>query len=427
MVISLEPINMKIILTIISSFFLATSCSKEELTDIQTDDNGVIISLPYQWKKSLHQNGVVSNSNFDVAIKYNNNIAIPTTNGGNNRLLTLINSNNGNNIWSWDDRYQPETEDIYITYCYQYNNLLTYQLGDRSYCINLDNGTTHWKFRRDKPFDVKINSLDNNYITYGNITNEDGNQEHIAYLGDINNGNLTEFLRANVSSSYVSSRGVGGVDFVGKIPSDDSLLLVCYSEPLPGWKIKPFFGLYNTNTNQWVWEGKQLIDPPTVNSGLFNVPLFHNNKVIASIGKNLVCRNLTTGDEVWQRSFPQDFLFSGFIIEEDKIIANNEDTYTYCLNPENGSIIWKTKTSGTSGRISYLNGIVYFVGGSSDRLHAIDVSTGKHVWKLDASNLEENSSGFKTNAVYVFPAENGNPAKVIAFSHLYAYSFEAYQ
>jgi outer membrane protein assembly factor BamB len=121
-------------------------------------------------------------------------------------------------------------------------------------------------------------------------------------------------------------------------------------------------------------------------------------------------------------------LFSGFIIEDDKIIANNEDTHTYGISPENGSILWKTESSGTSGRISYLNGIAYFVGGSSGKLHAIDVSTGEHVWKIDASNLgEPSNSNFKTNAVYVFEAENGNPAKIIALSHLNAYSFEAYQ
>ena len=78
--------------------------------------------------------------------------------------------------------------------------------------------------------------------------------------------------------------------------------------------------------------------------------------------------------------------------------------------------------------MSYLNGIVYFVGGSSGKLHAIDVNTGKHVWKLDALKLGEPDWGhFKTNAVYVFPAEGNKSAKVIALSHLYAYCFEAYQ
>ena len=71
---------------------------------------------------------------------------------------------------------------------------------------------------------------------------------------------------------------------------------------------------------------------------------------------------------------------------------------------------------------------IYIVGGSTGKLHAISASTGEHVWEINASNLgESGSSSFKTNAVYVFDAENGNPVKVIALSNLNAYSFEAYQ
>jgi outer membrane protein assembly factor BamB len=166
-----------------------------------------------------------------------------------------------------------------------------------------------------------------------------------------------------------------------------------------------------------------------------------NRTIFGTTEKNLIKtvsieQNCTT-ENSWKtcsrnrfcrKPFPQDFLFSGFIIEDDKIIANNEDTFTYCLNPENGKSYLETESSGTSGRMSYLNGNVYFVGGSTGKLHAISASTGEHVWEINASNLgESGSSSFKTNAVYVFDAENGNPTKVIALSNLNAYSFEAYQ
>ena len=149
--------------------FMTACCHKEEDTKFQKDKDGVIISLPYQWKKSLHNNlGFHSNSRFKFPVYYNGNIAIPTTNGDNVRQMSLINPDNGETLWSWDDRYQPETERIMLTYAHQYNNLLTYQEGDRSYCINLDNGSTHWKFRRDKPYDIRIMPYkDNYYFTFG--------------------------------------------------------------------------------------------------------------------------------------------------------------------------------------------------------------------------------------------------------------------
>ena len=419
---------MKYITTLLVFFTLITNCNQSD-TDTQTDEDGIITSLSYQWKKSLHLDGVVSNSKFDVPIKYNGNIAIPTTNGSNNRLMTLINSNNGDFIWSWDDRYQPETERIGVYYSHQNNNLLTYQTGDRSYCINLDNGTTQWKFRRESSFDVRLYpSYDGNFFNSSSFVNNEGYSEQIMTKVQINTGNLTtEVIRANYSGDYINpSNFIGGVTNVTKLPNSSNLYAITYAESSPNWVVNSYLGLYNAITQQWVYERK-LMAPPTVNSSAYE-PKIYNNKLYAWVGKNIVCHNLDTGEQIWRKPFPQDFLFSGFIIEEDKIIANNEDTFTYCLNPENGTIIWKTESSGTSGRMSYLNGIVYFVGGSTGKLHAIDLSTGEHVWKINASNLgESNTSNFKTNAVYVFEAENGNPARVIALSHLNAYSFEAYQ
>ncbi len=410
-------------------FLFITSCHKEESIGLHIDSNGVLISLPYQWKKSLHLNGVVSNSRFKAPIYYNENIAIPTTNGANNRLMTLINPNNGDTIWSWDDRYQPETEDVNIKYPYQYNNLLTYQKNDRSYCINLDDGTTQWKFRRDVPFDVRLYpSINPDFFFYNvPIVNTNGYKEYAFYQCAINNGDTNEFVRANYSGNNINPDNmIGAVTHIIKVPNSSHLYAITYMEPSPIWVVNSYLGLYNATTQQWVYERK-LMAPPTINSSAYE-PKIYSNKVYAWVGKNMVCHDLNTGNQLWIKPFPQDFLFSGFIIKEDKIIATNEDGFTYALNPIDGTILWKTKTSGTSGRMSYLNGIVYFVGGASGKLHALDINTGAHVWKIDASRLgEQDNNNFKTNAVYVFPATNGNPAKVIALSHLYAYSFEAYQ
>ncbi|MDR0295590.1 MAG: PQQ-like beta-propeller repeat protein [Prevotellaceae bacterium] len=99
----------------------------------------------------------------------------------------------------------------------------------------------------------------------------------------------------------------------------------------------------------------------------------------------------------------------------------------YALNAETGAQLWSVPTAGTGSRMSYLNGVVYMVGGSGGgRLFAIEASTGKMLWKIDAGLLGEGSGArFRTNAVYVLPAKDKQPAKVIALSNMYAYCFEA--
>jgi len=414
-------------------FIFTASCCKDDNTDKQTDPNGVIISLPYHWKKSLHLSNVVSNGYISDAIYYNGNIAIPTTNGENNRFLTMINPNNGETIWQWNDNYLPYSDQIIIFEKYQHNNLLTYQNGGKSYCINLDNGTTQWRFLRDEPYLVQLSGLNNNYFTFGqSITQYPQYSESVAFKGNMQTGELEEFIIPNFTLNNIAPGNRIG-DITGIVPykkDNVQYLAVLWQEPqnvnsFYDWQT--YLGLYNYDTNQWVYE-KSVINQPNTNGVVLAPPKIYNDKIYVNVGKELFCHDLLSGSQIWSRQFLQDFMFSGFIIAEDKIIANNEDTFTYGLDPENGNILWKTETAGTSGRMSYLNGIVYFVGGSSGKLHALDVNTGEEVWRLDASKLGEPSdSSFKTNAVYVFPADNNHPARVIALSHLYAYCFDAYQ
>ena len=189
---------MKIFITIlITSLFLVASCDRGKLpnTETQTDSNGVYISLPFQWKKSLHKNGIQNNGHLDFPIYYNNNIVIPTTNGKNNKFLTMINPDNGKELWNWNDNYLPFSDQIIIFNYYQYNNLLTYQNGTKSYCINLENGTTQWKARRNSSFLVAISGLEINVFSFGESnTVYSEYSESVVYKGNINSRILKSLL-----------------------------------------------------------------------------------------------------------------------------------------------------------------------------------------------------------------------------------------
>jgi outer membrane protein assembly factor BamB len=356
---------------------------------------------------------------------YNDNIVVPTTNGDNIRQLSMLNSKDGKILWKWNDLFEEGTEYMDIAFHYQYKNLLAYQYGSRSYCINLDNGSTQWRIRRDKRFDVRIDPFGQHYFIYTSVTNSDGYDEQIAFKGDLQNGSISEFLTANFT--YEHPDCVRGVLSVTQVPEHDNLLLVSYAENLPDWIAQSYFGLYDTDLKEWVWD-KVLIAPPALGKCLYYAPKIVNGKVYAEISNSIVCHDLNTGKQLWKRDFINDFTFSGFIIEDGRLIANNEDLFTICLDPETGNELWRVNTSGTCGKMSYLNGIVYFVGGSVPRLFAIEASTGKILWRIDAERLGEGyGAWFRPNAVYVLPAKNDQPAKVIALSDLYAYCFEAYR
>jgi len=419
---------MKSITTLLVLFIFMASCHKDDNTNTQTDENGIITSLSYQWEKSLHNQNTVSNGYISDAIYYNGNIAIPTTNGQNNKFLTMINPDNGDTIWQWNDNYLPYSDQIIIFEKYQYDNLLTYQTSNKSYCINLDNGSTQWKFQRNEPFKQKVSGINNIYFTFSQSeTQYLQYDEKIVYKGSIEKGEIKEYIIPNFTLEHIIGNRIGDVTRVEPYMHNGVQHLVVTWQELTDdtiWNFQTYLGLYNYKTNEWVYE-KKVMNQPNINGVVLAPPVIYQDKFYANIGHQLFCHDIITGNQIWVKDFPQDFMFSGFIIEDNKIIANNEDTYTYALNPNTGSQIWKTKTAGTSSRMSYLNGIVYFVGGSTGKLHAIDINTGKHVWKIDGHKLD--GENFKTNAVYVFPAKNGKKAKIIALTHLNAYCFEAYQ
>ncbi len=415
----------QLVLILITSLLFTVYCCKEEPLDTVTDEHGVVISKPFIWKTSLHLSNPVSNSGMSSQVYYNNNFLSPITNGGNNRMLAMINSDNGDILWKWDDRYQPETEYMDISYYHKYNNLFTYQVGGRSYCIDLDNGTTHWKIRREKSYDGRIMPYKNeSYFTFSIIISEsDEHEEQITYKGNIINGKLTEFLSANLSLDYISPMGIGGIIYSNIIPNHENLLVITYVEPLPNWEVNSFLGLYNTETKEWVWDRK-LMAPPAQNTSVFTPPKIYDNKIYANVGNYIVCHDIETGEQIWRRNFRADFMFSGFIIEDDQLIGSCENEILYCLNPQSGSVIWQTEGSGTSSRLAYLNGVVYFSGGGDGKLHAVDANNGKTLWKLNAGNIDGSIfAGY--NPVYVLPAEGNKPPRVFAHTLGHVVCYEA--
>ena len=412
-------------------FLLAASCCKQELPPYYVDGEGVIISMPFQWKYSLH--ATPSNSAFgyvDVPVVYQKNILIHTSDEDGKGRLSMVSGETGKLKWNWNDIFQNTSGgDYQISFLLFYDNRITWQVGARSYCIDLENGSTFWKKQRENNFAPRIHQYSSGlYFTTSIVTREDGHDESVAYLGDIETGELSEFLRANYSGDYASpftdNGWVGGIVHMNPLPSYDSLIVVTYAEPLPEWQIKSFIGLYNTEAEAWVYERKQLVEPHW-NAGVQNTPIIYNERVYAAAGNSIVCHDVMTGDQLWRRNFEQDFLFSGFIIEDGMLLANCEDTYTYRLNPHTGATIWRTKGAGTCSRMSYLNGVVYFVGGSTGFLHALDAETGRVLWRIDARRLGEPNGNFTTNAVYCIPGEGGGRGRVVALTGRYAYCFEA--
>jgi outer membrane protein assembly factor BamB len=112
-------------------------------------------------------------------------------------------------------------------------------------------------------------------------------------------------------------------------------------------------------------------------------------------------------------------------LQNNRLYAACEDRFLYCLDTNTGQVLWKEQNTGTCSPISYLNGVLYYLGGGDGKLHAVDANTGKHLWKLNSPDVTKNSGTFFYGVCAAVPGKNGQKGKVIGTTGLNAYCFEA--
>jgi outer membrane protein assembly factor BamB len=129
-------------------------------------------------------------------------------------------------------------------------------------------------------------------------------------------------------------------------------------------------------------------------------PIIIKNKVILASGFLVVCHDIKSGKQLWKTELPGDFMSSGIIYADGKIIGNCEDTNMYALDPETGKILWREKTTGTSCTPFYMNGVAYLAGNGDGLLHAVDTKIGEHLWRVICPEKGDDSSfvGYVTGA-----------------------------
>jgi len=390
------------------------------------DDEITFDYVSPQWSVSLHKNKTQSNSIIRSNLIFGDKALIATTDGIDNRFLSCINVNSGEELWRWNNIYQSPTEYFDIDYYFQHENLFFYQVGTRSYCINLTDGSTYFKNRGTISYDSRITYFNSIAYLLGDIKDSiSGDISFGVNKMDIITGIIEPFLIAPFDSVILHSN-IGDHGFSNiAITEDGRYLVATYAYVDSAKNVNSRLGLYDLIDYSWRYTNIVLSDVPKWSTSVFQIPIIYNGKIFINVGKSLLCHNLWNGKRIWKLDFNADFLFSGFIVEDNQLLANCENSIFYCINPETGAIKWHVDGAGTSTPLRYLNGIVYFSGGSTGRIHAIDTNTGEYVWLLDPANYNHQED-FKPD-LYVAPGENGEKGKVIICTPEKAYCLPAYR
>jgi|GEM_PF-6428390 len=412
--------KMKRSILVIFILFPFLSCKKEDLVK---DGTGAVIKKAYKWKKPLTENQWIWSGDIQVPIyedKY-----ITATQFEANAKLAALDIFTGETVWEWDDYLGIDRDTVFLSLKkpYYYENILIFQKGPRSYCIDLATGQTVWKRTDDQSFQTYLTGTGKEFLSRGTDGPDTmGYEIEYDYLGNINTGEKypldpPDFELILNNPAQIGIRSTGGNLFEA---NGKQYFLSTYAKFAEQWSALPFLALYNRTDSKWEYAEKQLLFKHWT-SVVSNFPVIADGMVVTSIGNHICANALWTGDSIWARDCGGNFDYGGFLVIDGRIYAMAEAKALYCLDLYTGAVIWKQDYDGlgTTSRMSTLNGVLYFSSGGSGTLMAVDMATGKIIWNL------ESPDGESYKEVAVWPGRDGKKPLILTATYQNAYCYEA--
>jgi outer membrane protein assembly factor BamB len=410
--------------------FYFVGCSKEN--DIK-DKSGIVINKNSIWSIPVTDDDSISNTYFlQKAVIYQENVLIQMRKDK-GRCVKMIDLKTGKLKWEWSDWIEKNIYSADV-YHYIFNNKLTWQNDYDSYQLNLDNGKTIWKNTSIEDYGHWLVGLNEILIAHHLYNRRTAPEVGGGYIVVMNNleGKPFEKFKPKYGEQKLTFEQNGWYYEAYGVPFEkngDTYIFVKLNDPSPTvtYTCVELISLYNLTKKEWVYERKKLKSRDS-NWGTPHPSLLYKDKAYHGGAGVITCSDLMTGERIWETQLPkgnETYAHAGILIENDKVYANSDGGHLICINANNGSIRWNIVSSGTSTALSYLNGVVYFVGGGDGKLHAVDAETGEYLWKIESPDLQKNKSAIFSGLCAVVPGVGSEKGKIVVTTGLNAYCYEA--
>lgn len=332
--------------------------------------------------------------------------------------IIAFDKNTGEKLWIWSD-FLGDYEGIGSTSTNRIlkDNIFVFSSGVSVYALDVNNGQTLWRTTNDNLVGRNSLTLYNDLIFH--IESKPDRSEYYLKVADISTGNWETVYTTIMENDYVPL-----LDLPTYYINDEGDMLLFFTNNRYNFQLQkghPELICYNLTKREVVY--KKEVTSPTYGYGITREPLINDDKLYFHVGPYMYCYDVQTGERKWSKLLEDNIGSISFILEDDRLFVGIEglDPQLYALEPETGIQLWKIKSSGTSSRMDYYNGVVYFNGGGNGLLHAVNAQTGEYIWQYTSPDLEHNSGAWFDSAITV-DKETGH---IYTANYLNALCFEA--
>ena len=412
------------------TLFLLVNCQDtipEEQQEVIVDDNGVVIGQSPMWEFDTSFDEF-NNVNF-VPIFHDRTVVVPASPAVEKGMMLALDVETGKEIWRWNDYVEGyDFEEVLSReQLNRKDNIVIYSNNNRFCAINLDDGTTLWKEKRNGTGTSAIQVFENHYYAPYELIQSD-TLVPILVKGDIYSKNWEKIVEVPIDKIQLFGRFFGLHRATGIYSENNQLhAFLAFSENVDVFKGQAFNSYISYNLTHEIVDFEKKRLPDTVTHSVSDDPVMIGDMMIINGNETIYGINKYTGDIAWERGAFASGTGDGIFISagyKDRYFAVNHlgsTRRTLELDPLTGVTKWLDVGNGGSAYppLFFLNDVMYFVSRGDGFLYAYDINGGKLLWKL----RRPDDDGFMTMQVH--KAESAEEEDMlVACSWKNAYRFE---
>ena len=414
------------------TLFLLVNCNCEEIPDKplseKFDENGIVVEKVPIWETDVTGKGFISVN--VIPVFHKNIVVVPSEPTENEEMLMALDVETGEEIWSWNDYVEGyDFEEVLSReQLNRKDNIVIYNSNNRYCAINLDDGTTLWKEKRNGSGTSAIQVFENHYYTPYELIQAD-TLIPILVKGDIYSKRWEKIVEVPIDKIQLFG-GFFGVHTATGIYTENNELhaFLAFSENVDLFKGQVFNSYISYNLTREIVDFEKKRIPDTVTHSVSGDPVIIGDMMIINGNETIYGINKYTGEIAWERGDFASGVGDGIFISagyKDRYFAVNtlgNTRRTLELDPFTGATKWIDVGNGgsTNPALHFLNDVLYFISRGDEFLYAYDINGGKLLWKLKSP---DNHEGFMTMQVH--KAESAEDEDMlVACSWKNAYRFE---